>query len=194
MKERARRIFEESIEAKQASLDDVSAASAAAAALIAESILAGGKVMACGNGGSAADAQHLAGEMVVRYAKDRRGFPAIALTTDSSVITAQSNDKSFDSVFARQVEALGRKDDVLVAISTSGTSPNVLEAVKAARDKGMRVVGMTGKGGEELASSCDVAIVAATDETPRIQEIHVTAIHVICELVEAELCGGVHAS
>lgn len=194
MKERARRIFEESIAAKKASLGDVPGSCSEAAGLIAESILAGGKVLACGNGGSAADAQHFAGEMVVRYARDRRGFPALALTTDSSVITAQSNDKSFDTIFSRQVESLGRKGDVLLAITTSGTSPDVLEAVKAAREKEMLVVGMTGNGGAEFASSCDVAIVAATSDTPRVQEIHVTAIHAICELVETELCGGAHAS
>jgi D-sedoheptulose 7-phosphate isomerase len=187
VRERVEEIFKESIEAKRESLPCVPEKAADAAAAIVDAIRGGGKVLVCGNGGSAADAQHMAGEMVVRYAKARKPFPAVALTTDTSVLTAQANDERFDSVFARQVEALGKPGDVLVAISTSGDSPDVIEAAKAARAMKMKVVGLTGAGGDSLARLSDVPIMVPSRSTPRIQEVHITVIHALCELVEEEL-------
>jgi D-sedoheptulose 7-phosphate isomerase len=155
-----------------------------AARLISNSLRKGGKLMICGNGGSAADSQHVAAELVVRFRKERRALPAIALTTDTSLITAESNDHGFNTVFARQVEALGRKGDVLLAISTSGGSPNVLEAVKVARKKGLTVIGLSGQGGGRLARACQLCIKAQGDTTWRIQESHLAVEHLICNLVE----------
>ncbi len=159
---------------------------AAAAALVA-ALAAGRKVLVCGNGGSAADAQHVAAELVGRFARERRAFPALALTVDSSVLTAVGNDYGFDRVFARQVEAHGQAGDVLVAISTSGASPNVLRAVEAARARGLVTIGLTGRDGGELGRVADVHLNVPSSSTPRIQEAHATLLHVLCELVEREL-------
>lgn len=155
-----------------------------AAHVIHASLRQGNKLLLCGNGGSAADAQHLAAEFVGRFRKERRGLPAIALNVNTSVITALGNDYSFDYVFARQVEALGRPGDCLAAISTSGNSPNVLEAVRAAREKGIKVIGLTGAAGGRLADSCDICLRVPAESTPRIQEMHILIGHIICELVE----------
>jgi D-sedoheptulose 7-phosphate isomerase len=155
-----------------------------AARLISGAFKAGGKLLICGNGGSAADSQHVAAEMVVRFQKERRALPAIALTTDTSLITAEANDHGFNTIFSRQVEALGRKGDVLLAISTSGGSPNVLAAVKEAKRKGLKTIGLSGKGGGRLANSCDLCITAEGDTTYRIQESHLAIEHLICNLVE----------
>jgi len=187
VKHRVEEIFRRSIEAKTASLECVPEMVADAARLIVDSLRAGGKVLTCGNGGSAADAQHMAGEMVVRYARERKPFPAVALTTDTSVITAQANDESFHTVFSRQVEALGRAGDVLVAISTSGSSPDVIEAARSARRLKMKVVGLTGEKGNELARLSDVPVTVPETSTPRIQEVHITVVHALCELIEEEL-------
>ncbi|MCS6855220.1 MAG: SIS domain-containing protein, partial [Elioraea sp.] len=143
---------------------------AEAASLVADALRAGGKLLLCGNGGSAADAQHWAGELVSRFAYDRPGLPAIALTTDTSILTAIGNDFGYERVFARQVEALGRPGDVFFALSTSGRSPNVLAALAAARARGLRTVGFTGAGGGEMASLCDVLLRVPHEATPRIQE------------------------
>lgn len=188
MMDRVYQIISESIEVKKNCLEDLPPTTAEACALIIGALSGGGKVLTCGNGGSAADAQHLAGEMVVKYARERDAFPVIALTTDSSVLTAQANDVDFSTIFSRQVEALGKPGDVLVAISTSGGSPDILEAVKAAGDRQMKVIGLTGADGYELARMCDVAIVVPSASTPRIQEAHITAIHAICDIVEAHFC------
>lgn len=147
----------------------------------------GNKVLICGNGGSAADAQHLAAEFVGRYEAERKALSAIALTTDTSAITAVSNDYTFDRIFSRQVEALAKKGDVLVAISTSGNSPNVIEAVMTARKLGCKVIGLTGSGGKKLASLSDLCVLVPEDRTARIQEAHITIMHIWCELIEAEL-------
>lgn len=147
----------------------------------------GGKILFAGNGGSAADAQHWAGELVSRFYYDRPGLPAIALTTDTSILTAIGNDYGYDYVFARQVEALGRAGDVLVAISTSGNSPNVLRAAGAAKRLGMRVIGFTGRDGGQLAPLADLCFRMPSDETPRIQEGHEFVGHVLCALVEAQM-------
>jgi D-sedoheptulose 7-phosphate isomerase len=156
--------------------------------LICHALANGRKVLICGNGGSAADAQHIAAELVGRYEKSRRSFPAIALTTDTSTLTAVSNDFGFDEVFARQVAGLAESGDVLLAISTSGKSQNVLNAVQKARELGCLTIALTGAAAEPLASACDVAVVVPTQRTSRIQEAHITIGHLWCEMVD-ELLG-----
>ena len=146
----------------------------------------GKKVLFCGNGGSAADSQHLAAEFVGRFQKERQGLPAIALTVDTSILTAVGNDYGFDKVFVRQVEALGNEGDVLVGISTSGTSPNVLSAVELAKAKGMYCVGMTAANGAKLAEICDECIAVPAKVTARAQEMHILIGHILCELVDGE--------
>jgi D-sedoheptulose 7-phosphate isomerase len=141
-------------------------------------------VLLFGNGGSASDAQHVAAELVGRFARERAPLPAIALTTDTSALTAIANDYGFEEVFARQVRALGRPGDVAVAISTSGNSPNVLRGAEAAREMGMTVVALTGAGGGALAAASDLCVNVPSDDTPRIQECHLTVEHVLCEAVE----------
>lgn len=159
---------------------------AAAAALVQETLTGGGTLFFCGNGGSAADAQHIATEYVVRYMKNRRALPAVALTTDSSLLTAAGNDLGFDQIFSRQVEALVRAGDLLVVHSTSGNSPNVLRAAEAAREKGARILALTSRDGGALRPLADVAIVVPTDRTDRAQELHLMIQHVICELAESD--------
>jgi D-sedoheptulose 7-phosphate isomerase len=162
---------------------------AAVAAAIAGALEGGGKVLLCGNGGSAADAQHVATELVARYKLQRRALPAIALGTDVTYLTASGNDYGFETVFARQVEALGRPGDVLWAFSTSGASPNVLAAVAAARRLDMLTVGFTGASGGQLAPAVHHALRVPSDDTPHIQETHMAAAHAICDLLEAALAG-----
>jgi len=159
---------------------------AAAAALVREVLGGGGTLYFCGNGGSAADAQHIATEYVVRYMRNRRAMPAVALTTDSSLLTAAGNDLGFAEVFARQVEALVGASDLLVIHSTSGTSPNVLRAAEAARAKGAKVLALTARDGGQLKGLADLTIVVPTDRTDRAQEIHLCIQHAICEMVEAD--------
>lgn len=158
-----------------------------AADRVVRCLRAGGKVLFCGNGGSAADAQHWAGELVSRFHYDRPGLAAIALTTDSSILTAIGNDYGYDRVFARQVEALGRAGDVLVAITTSGNSRNVIAAVEAARARDIAVLGFTGQSGGALAGCCDICIRIPSDSTPRIQEGHEVLGHALCAMVEAAI-------
>ncbi len=157
------------------------------ASLLIETVRNGGKVLICGNGGSAADAQHIAAEFVGRYESERRALPAIALTTDTSALTALANDYSFERVFARQVEALASPGDCLIAISTSGNSPNIIAAVMAARSLGCRVIGMTGANGKKLASLSDACFLVPSERTARIQEAHITIAHIWCELVDADV-------
>ena len=159
----------------------------AAVDVLLEALRSGRTVMACGNGGSAADAQHFAAELTGRFARERRAWPALALTTDTSALTAIGNDYGFDRVFARQVEAHGRQGDVLVAMSTSGDSPNVLAAVEAARARGVRTIGLTGTDGGALGRVVDVHLNVPSPTTARIQEVHITLLHVLCDLVEQEL-------
>ncbi len=154
------------------------------AEIITETLLSGKKILLCGNGGSAADAQHLAAEFVGRYETERRAFPAIALTTDTSALTAIANDYGFDKVFARQVEALAGEGDCLIALSTSGNSPNVIEAVMRARNLGCRIIGMTGAKGKKLASLCDACLLVPSERTARIQEVHITIGHIWCEIFD----------
>lgn len=155
--------------------------------LFAQVLRKGNKILICGNGGSAADSQHIAAEFVGRFRKERRALPAIALTTDTSALTAIANDYGYDHVFSRQVEALGREGDVLIAISTSGNSPNVLRAVAAADQMKMFTVGFSGKAGGKLKGITDHCFIARTNETPQIQEVHAVALHALCEIVEEEL-------
>lgn len=147
----------------------------------------GGKLLFCGNGGSAADAQHFAAEFVGRFVAERRGMPAIALTTDSSVLTAVANDYGYDQVFARQVQALGREGDVLFAISTSGNSPSIVQAVTVARSLGMRSIGLLGRNGGSLQELVDIAITVPVTDTARIQECHELIGHMLCAAADAEL-------
>jgi D-sedoheptulose 7-phosphate isomerase len=160
-----------------------------AAQLIAECLSGGGKVLLFGNGGSAADAQHLAAELVGRFVLERSPLPGIALTTDSSILTAVGNDYGFDQVFVRQVLALGRPKDVAIGISTSGNSPNVIKAVQAAAGRGLRTIGFAGRDGGALANAVEIAITVPSMNTARIQECHIAVGHVLCELVENELFG-----
>lgn len=160
---------------------------ARAGALIAGSLAAGGKLLVCGNGGSAADAQHLASELTGRFIKERRPLAAISLTTDSSALTCIGNDYAFDEVFARPLRGLGRPGDVLVGISTSGNSANVRRAAEDARALGMQVVGLLGRDGGAIKALCDVAITVPNDVTARIQEAHILVIHTLCGLIEQEL-------
>ncbi|MGB2630455.1 MAG: D-sedoheptulose 7-phosphate isomerase [Candidatus Omnitrophota bacterium] len=186
MKDTIKKIFEDSLAAKNVFLADdlnVGKVAEAAQALI-ECYERGGKVIVFGNGGSAADSQHMAAELLVRFEKERKSLPCIALNTNSSTLTAMSNDYSFDRTFSRQVEAFAVEGDVAVAISTSGNSPNVLEGAKAARGKKARVIALTGKDGGKLAGLADVPIVVKSGNTARIQEVHVTIIHALCKLVE----------
>jgi D-sedoheptulose 7-phosphate isomerase len=155
--------------------------------IISETFSDGKKLLICGNGGSAADSQHLAAEFVGRFESERRAFPAIALTTDTSALTALANDYSFERVFSRQVEALGNAGDCLLAISTSGNSPNVIAAVMEARKRQMRVIGLTGASGKKLASLCDACVMVPSGRTARIQEAHITIAHIWCELLDSYL-------
>jgi D-sedoheptulose 7-phosphate isomerase len=160
---------------------------ARALGMVQDTVARGGTLFFCGNGGSAADAQHLATEYVVRYMRNRRAYPAIALTTDSSLLTAAGNDFGFDQVFARQVEALARSGDLLIIHSTSGNSPNVLLAADAARQRGVAVLALSAKDGGALRARADLCIVVPTDRTDRAQEIHLCIQHAICDAIEATL-------
>lgn len=155
-----------------------------AARSMAACLAAGGKILICGNGGSAADAQHIAAELVNRFQLDRPALPAVALTTDSSILTSIGNDFGFQRLFARQVEALGAAGDVLLVISTSGNSANVLAAAESARRRGMSVVGLTGDGGGKLKPLCDMLLAVPHAETPLIQEIHIAVGHLVCQLID----------
>lgn len=157
------------------------------AEMICQALFSGHKVLLCGNGGSAADAQHIAAELVGRYEKLRRPLPAIALTTDTSALTALSNDFGYEEVFARQLNALANQDDLLIAISTSGKSPSIVNAAVAARALGCKTLALTGAGGEPLASKCDFAVVVPSERTARVQEAHITIGHLWCEIIDARL-------
>ena len=170
---------------------DLCAAILAIADTITRALRQGGKLLIAGNGGSAADAQHIAGEFLSRLNFDRNPLPAIALTTDTSVLTAIGNDYGFEKVFARQVSGLGRVGDVFIAISTSGRSPNVLAALRAAQEVGIKTIGFTGSNDSSMRSLCDLCLCAPSIETPQIQQIHIVAAHAICGLVEQDLFGQV---
>lgn len=159
------------------------------ALMCSTSLNSGGKILLAGNGGSAADAQHIAGELVSRFAFDRPGLPAVALTTDSSILTAIGNDYGYDKIFVRQLQALGKKDDVFIAYTTSGKSANILLALNAARAQGIVTVGMVGNLGGEIVDLCDFILAVPSAETPRIQEGHALLGHVLCGLIERAMFG-----
>jgi len=190
--ERIERHFLDSITTKQASLELLPQAIAHAAGVISGALLQGHKVLSCGNGGSAGDAQHFSSEMLNRFERERPGLPAVALSTDSSTITSIANDYNYDEVFAKQVRALGQAGDVLLAISTSGNSRNVVRAIDAAHDRGMSVVALTGREGGVMAtqlSDGDVELRVPSDVTARIQEVQLLIIHIQCDLIDQHLFG-----
>ena len=184
------RSLEEHLKTIQALIDSRLPEIEAAGSLIWEALKSGNKILLCGNGGSAADAQHIAAELVGRYEQQRRAFPAISLTTDTSALTAVSNDYGYEEVFARQVEALAVAGDVLIAISTSGKSPSIVKAADQARARGCKTIALTGCSGEPLTSHCDLAVVVPSDRTSRVQEAHITIGHLWCEIVDKVLKEG----
>lgn len=181
-------IFEESILIKQRVIEQNIPVLENITRLLIEALEQGNKIFLFGNGGSAADSQHIAAELVSRFKRERRALPALALTTDTSILTAIGNDYVFDNVFARQIEALGQSGDVAFAISTSGNSPNVLKAVQMAKKMALVTVGFTGESGGELKNHVDLCFQVPSSSTPRIQEAHLTAAHAICDILEQELC------
>src|SRR5689334_5954187 len=184
IEQRIRGHFAESVDAKQRTLDAQLPAIAAATHRLADALRAGGKVLVCGNGGSAADAQHFAAELSGRFERERPGLAGIALTTDTSAITAIGNDYGFERIFERQVEALGMKGDVLIGITTSGNSPNVVRAAQTAHARGLALIAMTGRDGGKLGALCkagDVELRAASSVTARIQEVHILVLHCLCD-------------
>jgi len=190
--DRIRRHFTESANLKLASVETLAPQIVRAAEVMSQCLLADGKILACGNGGSAADAQHFSAEMLGRFERERMGLPAISLTTDTSTLTAIGNDYDYSEVFSKQVAALGREGDVLLAITTSGNSGNVLAAARVAQERGMRIVALTGKGGGRLGELCgpdDIHICVPHGTTTRIQETHILAIHCLCDAIDCTLLG-----
>jgi D-sedoheptulose 7-phosphate isomerase len=192
LEQRIQQHFIESADLKYQAASLLSKPIADAVQALLTCVTGGGKVLACGNGGSAADAQHFAAEFVGRFERERPELAAIALTTDSSILTAVANDYGFNAVFSRQVRALGQAGDVLIAISTSGNSPNVLAAIEAAHERDMVVLGLTGRGGGKMATALrdtDVHICVPHERTARIQEVHLLTLHCLCDAVDAQLLG-----
>jgi len=189
---RIRAHFADSAQLKLAAVDALAPRIARGAELMADCLLGDGKILACGNGGSACDAQHFAAEMVGRFERERPELPAISLATDTSILTAVANDYSYEQVFAKQVRALGTAGDVLLAISTSGNSGNVIAAIEAARDREMRIVALTGKGGGRIGAmltAADVELRVPHERTARIQECHLLMIHCLCDAIDNTLLG-----
>ena len=182
-------IFDESASLKKAFVEEYAEAIVNLGILMGKRLEAGYKILICGNGGSAADSQHFAAEIVGRFEKERKAFPAIALTTDTSALTAIGNDYGFDKVFSRQVEAIGEKGDILVGISTSGNSENVIKAVEKAKEMGIFTVGFLGKDGGKLKDIVDKAFIVRHSNTARIQEVHLTLEHTLCKIIEMYLTG-----
>ena len=189
---RVREHFAESIATKQNAVDVISESIASAGALMSQCLLDDGKILSCGNGGSAGDAQHFSSELLNRFEMERPGLPGMALTTDSSTLTSISNDYAYEEIFSKQVRALGRAPDVLLAISTSGNSENVCRASSAAHERGMKVVALTGRDGGKMADlygEDDVEIRVPATRTARIQEVHLVIIHALCDLIDTTLLG-----
>lgn len=188
MQAEIKKIFLESIEVKKKFLSEDNLNKLdLISKLILNCLKKGGKVLICGNGGSASDAEHFAAELVGRFKKERKAMAALALTTDTSILTSISNDYSFKNVFSRQIEALGKKGDTLIAISTSGNSENILEALKAAKKLKIKTIGFLGKDGGEAKKLADVYFIVSSDDTARIQETHITAIHAVAEIIENDI-------
>jgi D-sedoheptulose 7-phosphate isomerase len=189
---RVREHFAESIATKQTSGEQLAESIATAGKLLSDALLDDGKILSCGNGGSAADAQHFSSELLNRFEMERPGLPAMALTTDSSTLTSISNDYAYEEIFSKQVRALGKAQDVLLGISTSGNSENVIRAIAAAHERGMRVVALTGRDGgrmRDIFAPGDVEIRVPATRTARIQEVHLVIIHCLCDLIDATLLG-----
>jgi len=189
---RVREHFAESIATKQDAVDIISESIAVAGQLMAQSLLDDGKILSCGNGGSAGDAQHFSSELLNRFERERPGLPAMALTTDASTITSISNDYAYEEIFSKQVRALGKSQDVLLGISTSGNSENVCRAITAAHERGMKVVALSGRDGGRMADMFeegDVEIRVPATRTARIQEVHLVCIHALCDLIDTALLG-----
>ncbi|MCK9284768.1 MAG: phosphoheptose isomerase [Rhodocyclaceae bacterium] len=192
IEQRVRKQFEDSIATKRSALEAMDGPITRAIALMVTSLQAGGKIMACGNGGSAADSQHFSAELLNRFERERAPLAAIALTTDTSTLTSIANDYRYEEVFSKQVRALGRRGDVLLAISTSGNSPNVIEAMKVAAAAGIAIVALTGKGGGKMAALLgvnDVHLCVPADKTARIQEVHLLTLHCLCDGIDHTLLG-----
>ena len=190
--DRVRDHFAESIAAKQTAADQIVESIVAAGRVMSDALLDDGKILSCGNGGSAADSQHFSSELLNRFEMERPGLPAIALTTDSSTLTSISNDYAYAEIFSKQVRALGKQQDVLLGISTSGNSENVIRALAAAHERGMRVVALTGRDGgrmPDLLDEGDVEIRVPATRTARIQEVHLLVIHCLCDLIDSSLLG-----
>jgi D-sedoheptulose 7-phosphate isomerase len=189
---RIKRIFNESVETKLQVVETLAPVIAQASELISSCILKDCKILVCGNGGSAADAQHFSSELLNHFEIERPGLPAIALTTDSSTITSIANDSQFADIFSKQIRALGQPGDILVAISTSGNSMNIINAIKAAHDRDMTIIALTGRDGGESATILterDIEIRVAAHSTARIQEVHILIIHCICDIIDYQLLG-----
>jgi D-sedoheptulose 7-phosphate isomerase len=194
MLDRIQAQFEQSIETKRHALEAMGPAIVTAAERLAQALLSEHKVLSCGNGGSAGDAQHFSSEMLNRFERERPGLPAMALTTDTSTLTSIANDYSFEEVFSKQVRALGLPGDILLAISTSGNSANVVHAINAAHDRGMTVIALTGRDGGEMGQRLeeeDIELRVPAESTARIQEVHLLTIHCLCDLVDTQLFGPV---
>lgn len=192
MKERIQQNFADSIATKQRAVEVLAEPIELAARRMTQAVVEGHKILSCGNGGSAGDAQHFSSEMLNRFERERRGLPAIALSTDTSTLTSIANDYSYDQVFARQVRALGTPGDLLLGISTSGRSPNVVEAVEAAHDQGMNAIVLSGRDGGTLRDRLtegDIEICVPSEVTARIQEVHLLVIHCMCDLIDRQLFG-----
>ena len=187
MKEIIKNIIQASIDAKRKLLESEASNIEKAVNVIQNCINKGGKLLIFGNGGSAADSQHIAAEFVGRFKLERKAMPALALTTNTSTLTALSNDYGFEAAFKRQIESLGNKGDVALAISTSGNAANVIEAVKAAKERGLSTIALTGKGGGSLSPLCDITILVNSQDTARIQETHILVGHIIAEIIEQNL-------
>lgn len=186
MIEEIRKQFEQNIGLHKVCLDGLSFQVAKAAETIISALKNGNKLLLCGNGGSSSDCQHLAAELVGRFKKERRGLPAIALTTNTSILTALANDFGYEYVFSRQVEALGKEGDVLLALSTSGNSPNVVKAVEQANSQGLKTIGLLGSNGGKIKSLVNLAIIVPFEGSDRVQEVHILIGHIICSLIESE--------
>ncbi|MEE8118373.1 MAG: phosphoheptose isomerase [Gammaproteobacteria bacterium] len=190
--QRVKQLFAESIAIKEKAVQDVAEPVASAALLMGECLIANRKVLSCGNGGSAADAQHFSSELLNRFERERPGLAAIALTTDSSTLTSIANDYSYEEIFSKQVRALGQPGDILLAISTSGNSPNVVKAIEAAHERDMFIIAISGRDGGKMAGSLrqrDVEIRVNAESTARIQEVHLLIIHCLCDLIDQQLFG-----
>lgn len=192
MQHRIKQLFTDSIETKTRSMDVLGPSIEQASQVMVNSLLSEGKILCCGNGGSAGDSQHFSSELLNRFERERPSLPAIALTTDTSTITSIANDYSYEQIFSKQIRALGQPGDVLLAVSTSGNSANVLQAIQAAHDRDMLVVALTGRDGGAMASLLlpeDVEIRVPARSTARIQEVHLLAIHCLCDLIDRQLFG-----